>query len=95
MEFDDRVQSLHDSFLASECLNSDCDINTAFILLHDFINQLSVYQAQYEDLMELQELLQSAVVNFSLLKLLVKFYISVGFDFFTMYMYMHVGLRNN
>ena len=70
-EYYTKLQSLHNSFLTSDCVFSHCSPDSALSLLQDYTDKLSVYQAQYHDLMELQELLQSAVVNFSLLKLLV------------------------
>ena len=76
-EFDDNLNSLHNSYLASECLSSGCGPDQAPPILQDYTNKLSVFQAQYKDLMELQELLQSAVVNFSLLKLYVSWCIII------------------
>ncbi len=72
-EYDTKLQSLHNSFLNSHCLSCQCVPEQALSLLQDYTSQLCVYQAQYHDLMELQELLQSAIVNFSLLKLLVRY----------------------
>ena len=66
--FDEEVKSLHNEFLSSDCLLSQCDSTNAHTLINEYYKKLLSLQAQAKDLMELQELLQSAVVNFSLLK---------------------------
>ena len=56
------------NFSQCDCLLSQCDSTNAHTLISEYYKKLLSLQAQAKDLMELQELLQSAVVNFSLLK---------------------------
>ncbi len=56
------------SFLASQCIHHDCSKEEAFGVVAGFTKQLRSLQAQAQDLIELQELLETSVFNFSLLK---------------------------
>jgi dynein heavy chain len=57
----------HNLFLSSSCLSHQCDLTVAQSLLKEYKLKLLSLQVRATDLMELQELLQSSVVNFSLL----------------------------
>ena len=67
-QFGDEATQRRQSFLASSCLSSQCDPSLAITLIREYCQKLVELQVQAKDLMELQELLQSAVVNFGLLK---------------------------
>ena len=55
--FHEEAKSLHNEFLSSDCLSSQCDSTNAHTLINEHYKKLLSLQAQTKDLMELQELL--------------------------------------
>ena len=60
--------ALREKFEASNCLQHHCPRQQALGLIGGFSKELKALQAQARDLIELQELLETSVFNFSLLK---------------------------
>lgn len=60
--------SLRARFRSSPCLRHDCPKASAMELLTQYMAELKTLQAQAKDLIELQELLETSIFNFSLLK---------------------------
>lgn len=67
-EFGTQAKDLRSSFLNSNCLLYQSDYIQAQSTISQYGKDLLSLQVQAKDLMELQELLQSAVVNFNILK---------------------------
>uniref|UniRef100_A0A1X7UKN4 Uncharacterized protein n=1 Tax=Amphimedon queenslandica TaxID=400682 RepID=A0A1X7UKN4_AMPQE len=65
--FGSEAEREHQSFLSSPCLSHNCDPPVAQDLIKEYVQILLGLRAQAKDLMELQELLQASVVNFSIL----------------------------
>lgn len=65
--FGSEAKRQHQSFLNSPCLSHQCDPPVAQDLIKEYVQILLGLRAQAKDLMELQELLQSPIVNFSIL----------------------------
>ena len=66
--FGDIFITLKERFEMSQCLKYDCPKQAAMNLISEFTSELKELQAQARDLIELQELLETSVFNFSLLK---------------------------
>ena len=60
--------ALREKFETSDCLQHHCTRQQALGLIGEFSKELKALQAQARDLIELQELLETSVFNFSLLK---------------------------
>ena len=67
-QFGTSLMLLQSQFHSSRCLQHDCSHGDAARLAGGFSACLSGLQSQAQDLMELQELLETSVFNFSLLK---------------------------
>ncbi|XP_066025345.1 uncharacterized protein [Pocillopora verrucosa] len=65
--FGDRCESLAREFSDSEAFNRKCPIYTAFTIMDTFGRRLEIMESEAQDLIELQELFEKAVVNFSVL----------------------------
>jgi hypothetical protein len=90
--------ALREKFEASNCLQHHCTRQQALVLIGEFSKELKDLQAQARDLIELQELLETSVFNFSLLKTYVchsrlgtYMYVHVHVGTFCNYMYMHIS----
>lgn len=66
--FGEIFTSLRTRFGCSACLRHDCPRPEALHLLGELGGKLSALQTQAKDLIELQELLETSVFNFTLLK---------------------------
>ncbi len=66
--FGELFTSLWARFGSSQCLRHDCPRWKAVEMQEDFKRELAALQAQAKDLIELQELLEASIFNFSLLK---------------------------
>lgn len=60
--------ALREKFEASDCLQHRCPRKQALSLAEEFSKEVKGLRAQARDLIELQELLETSVFNFSLLK---------------------------
>ena len=67
-QFGSEANEHRNSFLSSECLMYECDNFTAQLIIKKYNEKLLSLKVRAIDLMELQELLQSAIVNFNILK---------------------------
>ncbi len=61
------MQALYSDLECSEVYSRDCSIGDAWVVIEQFKSQLDVLENEAQDLIELQELLEASVVNFSLL----------------------------
>ena len=68
LKFGKGFHSLHEQFYSSKCLHHDCLKQEAQELISSFSTKLSGLQREANELIELQELLETNVFNFSLLK---------------------------
>ena len=59
--------ALHRELEECEIYNRECSITTAWQLLDGLVKRLDTLENQAQDLIELQELLEANVVNFSIL----------------------------
>ena len=66
--FGQTFSTLREEFEGSNCLQHGCPRQQALSLIGGFSKELKGLQAQARDLIELQELLETSVFNFSLLK---------------------------
>ena len=66
--FGEIFASLRGRFSCSPCLDHQCPREEVWTLIGGFRSELSMLQGQARDLIELQELLETSVFNFSLLK---------------------------
>ena len=66
--FGDTFGALHGDFCSSRCVLADCPVQEARSSIDHFERQLSTLKLQARDLIELQELLETNVFNFSRLK---------------------------
>ena len=66
--FGDTFATLRKRFETSQCLKHSCPQQEAMNLISEFNSELKGLQTQARDLIELQELLETSVFNFSLLK---------------------------
>ena len=66
--FGDIFAALRKRFETSQCLKYNCPKQEAVNLISEFNSELKGLQTQARDLIELQELLETSVFNFSLLK---------------------------
>ena len=66
--FREIFSSLRSEFISSQCVHHDCSREEATSLIGEFSKQLKGLQTQAQDLIELQELLETSIFNFSLLK---------------------------
>lgn len=71
--FGDRVTALDNDLTNSSVYNRDCPINDAWSTIESFMKRLSILENEAQDLIELQELLEASVVNFSLLPQYVQY----------------------
>ena len=62
-----RVQSLSDDLDNSDVYQRECSIGDAHSIVDSFSKRLLVLENEAQDLIELQELLEASVVNFSVL----------------------------
>ncbi|CAH1797693.1 unnamed protein product [Owenia fusiformis] len=65
--FGERVNTLNTNLEDSEVYNRDYSIGDAYSSLDNFMSSLTVLENEAQDLIELQELLETSVVNFSIL----------------------------
>lgn len=65
--FGDRCESLSREFADSEAFSRKCAIYTSFTIMDTFTRRLETMESEAQDLIELQELFEKAVVNFSVL----------------------------
>ena len=66
--FGEMFSALKERFDGSECLKYDCPKHEAVSVMAEFSKELKALQSQARDLIELQELLEASVFNFSWLK---------------------------
>lgn len=66
--FGETFMSLRTDFISSQCLRHGCEKSRALDILEEFEEELTSLQSQARDLIELQELLETSVFNFSLMK---------------------------
>lgn len=66
--FGETFAVLKERFETSKCLQYDCPKQEALHLISEYSRELKELQPQARDLIELQELLETSVFNFSLLK---------------------------
>ena len=66
--FGEIFTALRARFSCSTCLRHDCPREEALLMLGEYQSELKSLQTQAKDLIELQELLETSVFNFSLLK---------------------------
>lgn len=66
--FGEIFANLRSRFLSSQCLRHDCSKEYAEGLIAQLLKEIKTLQTQAQDLIELQELLETSVFNFSLLK---------------------------
>ena len=52
---------------SSDVYNRECSISEAYLLIDNFSKRLTVLENEAQDLIELQELLEANVVNFTIL----------------------------
>ena len=67
-QFGEVFSSLKERFDTSECLRYNCHKEKAMELVFEFGRELRELQREAKELIELQELLETSVFNFSLLK---------------------------
>lgn len=65
--FGEIFTSLRARFSCSKCLRHDFPHDKAMEMLGDYVQELKTLQTQAKDLIELQELLETSIFNFSLL----------------------------
>ncbi|XP_071095883.1 uncharacterized protein [Haliotis cracherodii] len=62
-----RVMDLSNDLDKSDIYNRDCSLGDAWVVIDNFVKRLTVLENEAQDLIELQELLEASVVNFSVL----------------------------
>ncbi|XP_064650622.1 uncharacterized protein LOC135502065 isoform X3 [Lineus longissimus] len=65
--FGERVIALHHELDSSDVYCRDCSIDDAWEIIQAFMKRLVALEGEAQDLIELQELLEASVVNFSIL----------------------------
>ena len=65
--FSEQVTELHGQLRVSKVFTRECSKDTAFELINAFMARLSKLENEAQDLIELQELLEASIVNFSVL----------------------------
>lgn len=65
--FGERVLTLQEQLESSDIYGRDCAISDAWTSIDGFVRRLDVLENEAQDLIELQELLETSVVNFSIL----------------------------
>ena len=65
--FGERVSSLQRDLASSEVYGRGCSLREAWVCLDSLVRRLEVLENEAQDLIELQELLETNVVNFSIL----------------------------
>lgn len=70
-----RVTSLSDDLDNSDVYQRECTITNAYTMIDNFSKRLVVLENEAQDLIELQELLEASVVNFSILPTSVSLHI--------------------
>lgn len=65
--FGNRVQALYQELENSDVYQRDCIIGDAWVIIDNFAKRLTVLENEAQDLIELQELLETSVVNFAIL----------------------------
>ena len=65
--FGERVMMLHTELDKSDVYSRDCSIGDSWVMIDNFVHRLDALENEAQDLIELQELLEASVVNFSLL----------------------------
>ncbi|XP_076457719.1 uncharacterized protein LOC143291635 isoform X3 [Babylonia areolata] len=66
-KFSLRVMGLQQDLENSDVYNRECSISEAYLMIDNFSKQLVVLENEAQDLIELQELLEASVVNFTVL----------------------------
>ena len=59
--------TLHHELEQSDVYSRECTLGDAWVIIDNFVKRLDVLENEAQDLIELQELLEANVVNFSLL----------------------------
>ena len=65
--FGERVLQLHDELDRSEVYGRECSLGDSWVIIDSFVGCLDVLENEAQDLIELQDLLETSVVNFSIL----------------------------
>lgn len=65
--FGERVMILQTELDASIVFGRDCSIGDAWEAIDKFVRRLTILENEAQDLIELQDLLETSVVNFSIL----------------------------
>ena len=65
--FGERVVAINGELEASDVYNRECSLADAWVMIDNFVRKLSVLESEAQDLIELQELLETNVVNFDIL----------------------------
>ena len=65
--FGSRVSALHKELDNSDVYSRDCSVADSWVIIENFVHRLDILENEAQDLIELQELLEASVVNFSLL----------------------------
>ena len=65
--FGERVLTLQEEMKHSDVYSRHCSIGDSWVTINDFVQWLDVLEKEAQDLIELQELLESSVLNFSIL----------------------------
>lgn len=58
---------MHRELDSSDVYSRDCSTTESWVIIENFMHRLDVLENEAQDLIELQELLEASVVNFSLL----------------------------
>ena len=65
--FGNRVESLHQDLADSDVFSRDCGVANSWLSIEAFLHRLEPLESEAQDLTELQALLESNIVNFTLL----------------------------
>ena len=63
------MDTLHTDLSDSDVYSRDCGLANAWLSIDNFMHQLESLEGEAQDLIELQALLESNIVNFTLLPL--------------------------
>ena len=65
--FGERVVSISREMEESEVYNRECSLADAWVIIDNFVRKLTILESEAQDLIELQELLETNVVDFDIL----------------------------